>query len=48
MIVVLSLLFVAFLFGVWMGMCFYRRVTVKDTANVPFVRRYTRSRTGTL
>ena len=48
MIVVLSLLFVAFLFGIWMGLCFYRRATVKNTANIPLVRRYTKSRTGTV
>jgi len=48
MIVVLSLLFVAFLFGIWMGLCFYRRATVKATGNLPIVRRYTKSRTGTL
>lgn len=47
MIVVLSLLFVAFLFGIWMGMCFYRRVTVKNTASIPIVRRYTGSHTET-
>ena len=48
MVIVLSLLFVAFLFGVWMGLNFYRRATVKDTANIRFVRRSARSRTTAL
>jgi hypothetical protein len=48
MIIVFSLLFFAFLFGVWMGLCFYRRATVKATGNIPNVSNYSKSRTGTL
>ena len=48
MIIVFSLLFFAFLFGVWMGLCFYRRATVKATGNIPIVSHYSKSRTGTL
>jgi hypothetical protein len=33
MIVLLSLLFAAFLFGIWLGLCFYRRTSAKATAN---------------
>jgi hypothetical protein len=44
MIVVFSLLFAAFLFGIWMGLCFYRRVMVKINSGVG--RRYSKSRTG--
>ncbi len=42
MIVVLSLLFVAFIFGIWMGLCFYRRTMVKATADAGIVTRYSR------
>jgi hypothetical protein len=48
MIVVLSLLFIAFVFGIWMGLCYYRRATVKATGSLPIARRYSKSRTGTL
>ena len=44
MIVVFSLLFVAFLFGIWMGLCFYRRGTVKATAVTGVFPRYTARR----
>jgi hypothetical protein len=44
MIVVLSLLFIAFLFGIWMGLCFYRRTAVKATANTGVVTRYSTGR----
>jgi len=40
MIVVFSLLFVAFLFGIWMGLCFYRRTTVKAAVEPCVVARY--------
>ena len=46
MVVVLSLLFIAFLFGIWMGLSFYRRATIKDTANTGVMRRYPRARTN--
>ncbi|QNI33807.1 hypothetical protein H7849_07775 [Alloacidobacterium dinghuense] len=45
MIVVLSLLFVAFLFGIWMGLGFYRRITLKATANGRVATRYAKSGT---
>jgi hypothetical protein len=45
MIVVLSLLFIAFVFGIWMGLNFYRRVAVKGTINTGLLRRYMRTRT---
>ena len=44
MIVLLTLLFVAFLFGMWMGLCFYRRSTVKATSNTGAMPRYAKSR----
>jgi len=45
MIIVFTLLFVAFLVGIWMGLCFYRRSSVKATADTAIVPRYTESRT---
>jgi hypothetical protein len=48
MIIVLSLLFLAFVFGIWMGLGFYRRSTVKDTGRIPIVRRYAKSRSDVL
>ncbi len=46
MIVLLSLLLIAFIFGIWMGLCFYRRITVKVSADA-IVPRYPKSRTHT-
>ncbi|HLH35397.1 MAG TPA: hypothetical protein VKX41_12030 [Alloacidobacterium sp.] len=47
MIVLLSLLLVAFLFGIWMGLSFYRRVAIKSTVNIPITRRFAKTRSGT-
>jgi len=46
MIVVLSLLLIAFLVGIWLGRGFYRRVTAKATAKTATLPRFTRSRTN--
>jgi hypothetical protein len=46
MIVLLSLLLIAFIFGIWMGLCFYRRITVKVSADA-IAPRYPKSRTHT-
>ena len=47
MIVLLSLLLIAFIFGIWMGLCFYRRIAVKVSADTAIVPRYPKSRTHT-
>ncbi len=44
MVVLLTLLFVAFLFGMWIGLCFYRRSMVRATSNVRVMSRYAKSR----
>ncbi|HMD20148.1 MAG TPA: hypothetical protein VKH40_07490 [Alloacidobacterium sp.] len=44
MIVLLTLLFVAFLFGIWIGLCFYRRSTIRATANTGVMPRYAKPR----
>lgn len=41
MIVLLFLLFAAFLVGIWMGLCFYRRTTAKATTDTGGFSRFT-------
>jgi hypothetical protein len=47
MVVVLSLLFIAFIFGIWMGLWCYRQSTVKVSTDNAIVPRHTKSRTHT-
>ena len=47
MIVLLTLLFAAFVFGMWIGLCFYRRSMVRATSNVRLISRYAKSRSDT-
>jgi hypothetical protein len=47
MIILLSLFLVAFLFGIWMGLSFYRRMTIKSAVNVPVTRRFAKPRSST-
>jgi hypothetical protein len=47
MIIVLSLLFIAFVFGIWMGLSFYRRNAIKCAAETAVAPRYAKSRTNT-
>ena len=47
MIVLLSLLFIAFIFGIWMGLRCYRQSTVKVSTDTAVVPRYPKSRTHT-
>ena len=37
MLVVILLLLIAFVFGVWMGLCFYRRSATKIITEAPYV-----------
>lgn len=47
MVIILSLLLIAFVFGIRMGLSFYRRNIVKCAAENAVTPRYVKSRTNT-